>query len=306
MNIKNPKYVWMDGKIVDWDQANISILSHALHYGTGIFEGIRAYPTENDLLIFRLEDHIKRMFESAKIYYIDIGYDLNVLCSSVIDLIRKNNMKGRTYIRPITYVGYGGIGLNFTGFPIHTAICTVSFENYFEKDGLNACTSSWRRISDSSTPPLAKATGNYINSVLAKLESLKNGYDEAILLDHEGFVSEGSAENILIVKDNEIHTPPISSSILNGITRDTVIRLANDLKINVVERNISRTELYTCDEAFFTGTAAEVTSILEIDHRKVKNGKNGKITSKLRKSYQDLVHGRNKKYSNWLTSVYLD
>ena len=287
-----------------WNEAKIPLLTHALHYGTGVFEGVRAYPSDNNLYLFRIKEHLERLFRSAKLYYLESKHDLADLSNAIVDLLRANKMKGKTYIRPLIYVGYGGIGLNFTGFPIHAAICAVNFDHYFDKSSVKICTSSWRRISEQSTPPLSKACGNYLNSVLGKIDALKNGYDDAILLDHEGLVSEGTGENIFIVQEGKLHTPTISSSILNGITRDSVITLANDLGIEVIERNIARTELYTCEEAFFTGTAAEVTSIYEVDRRVVGSGKMGKITKVIRDLYLDSVHGRTNTHFDWLTSVY--
>lgn len=304
MKVEEPKHAWMDGEFVKWSEAKVHVLTHALHYGTAVFEGIRAYPSDSNLNVFRLKEHLERFFQSAKVYYLETKHTAEELSNAVLELLRLNSMKGKVYVRPLLYVGYGGIGLNFTGFPVRVAICAVSFENYFEKPWVKICTSSWRRISEQSTPPLAKASGNYINSVLAKIEALRDGYDEAVLLDHQGYVSEGSGENIFIVHDSKLHTPSVSSSILRGITRDTVMTLAREMDLEVVERNISRTELYTCDEAFFTGTAAEVTAICEVDRRMVGSGEPGVITQKIRKEYLDVVHGRNEDHIDWLTPVY--
>jgi branched-chain amino acid aminotransferase len=289
MNSNNPKYVWMNGEFVIWDNAKIHILTHALHYGTAIFEGIRAYPSTNNLNIFRLRDHIDRMFQSSKLYYIEQDYSVNDLISSTVELVRKNNIKTRAYIRPIIYVGYKSIGLNFTDFPIDVAIITIPFGNYFDKSTLRLRTSSWRKFSEQSTPPLAKASGNYLNSILAKLEAVRDGYDDAIMLDTHGLVSEGTGENIFIVKGNKLLTPPYTSSILRGITRDTIIKLAIDLDFTVKEQEITRFELYNSDEAFFSGTAAEITPIVEVDHRIINNGEPGNVTSTIRESYKDLV-----------------
>lgn len=297
-------YVWMDGEFVKWDDAKIPILTHALHYGTAVFEGIRAYPSEDNLNIFRLKDHVRRMMQSAKIYYINHKYTEEDLFNATVELVKRNRIRSRTYIRPIMYVGYKSIGLNFTGFPINTAIMAIPFEDYFENPMLRLRTSSWKRFSEQSTPPLAKASGNYLNSVLGKLEAVKDGYDDAVMLDMDGFISEGTGENIFIVNDGEMITPPYSSSILRGITRDTVMHLADDLGIRVTERRISRFELYNADEAFFSGTAAEITPIIEVDRRKIGNGRPGELTQKIGATYKDLVSGRYPKYSEWLTPVY--
>ena len=299
-----PTYVWFNGAIKRWNEVKLPILTHALHYGTAVFEGIRAYPSADNLNIFRLKDHLDRLLYSAKIYYLDLKYSVDDLTRGVVEVIRANGFKGRTYIRPIVFVGFGGIGLDFTGFPIEVAIVAVPFDKYFHKSAVKVKVSTWRRISNESNPPLAKAAGNYLNSALAKQEAIRDGYDEAILLDHRGYVAEGSGENIFIVREGVVYTPPTSSSILIGITRDTVMKLLTDLGYRVVERELDRSELYICDEAFFCGTAAEVTPIIEIDRRCVGNGEIGPITRQVRETYLDVVEGRNKKYAHWLTPVY--
>ena len=304
MSSNKADYVWMNGDFVKWNDAKVPILTHALHYGTGVFEGIRAYPSEDNLNIFRLKDHIDRMMHSAKIYYINHKYTTKDLINKTIELVRKNNLKTRTYIRPIIYVGYKGIGLNFTGFPINAAIIAIPFEDYFDTPMLKLRTSSWKRLSEQSIPPMAKACGNYLNSVLAKLEAVQDGYDDAIMLDIQGFVSEGTGENIFILNSDELITPPYSSSILPGITRDTVKYLANDLDLKVTERQITRFELYNADEVFFSGTAAEIAPIVEVDKRMIGRGKPGKWTKKISASFRDVVAGKQSKYKTWLTPVY--
>jgi branched-chain amino acid aminotransferase len=294
----------MDGEFVNWDDATVPILTHALHYGTAVFEGIRAYPSEDKVNIFRLRDHIDRMMQSARIYYIDHKHTAEEICNSTVELVRKNNIRSRAYIRPIIYVGYKSIGLNFTGFPINTAIIAIPFEDYFDNPMLKLRTSSWKKFSEQSMPPLAKASGNYLNSVLGKLEAVRDGYDDAIMLDIHGFVSEGTGENIFIVNDGELITPPYSSSILRGITRNTVMHLAADLGLKVTERSITRFELYTADEAFFSGTAAEIAPIIEVDRRTISDGKPGDLTRKISSAYRDIVSGRASKYREWLTPVY--
>lgn len=304
MSIEQTKYVWMDGKLVEWDKANVPILTHALHYGTGVFEGIRAYPIDDNLLVFRLGDHVSRLIESAKMYYLEHSYLKKDIEQAILELLKANEIRTSAYIRPLIFVGYGGIGLNFTGFPIKVAITTFPYGKYFDKSELKVCVSNWRRISDESMPPQTKACGNYLNSVLAKLDALKSGYDDAILLDHRATVSEGTGENIFVGKDGHFATPPLSASILKGITRDSVLQLAKEFGINVVERDISRMELYQADEVFFTGTAAEVTSIVEIDRRKIGTGKIGENTIKIRDAYSQAVCGQNAKHKDWITEVY--
>jgi len=295
---------WMDGEFVRSSDAKVSVLSHALHYGTGVFEGIRAYAHSENVYIFRLKEHMERLKNSAKICYVDLKNSVDDLCSATVELIAKNEMRCQTYIRPIVFKGFGGIDLNPLKVPTHVAICLFKFESYFEKSGLDTCVSSWRRISDVSTPPMAKACGHYLNSAIAKAEAFLNGYDEAILLDSNGFVSEGTGENIFIVKDGELVTPPPTASILNGITRDTVIRLASEMRVQVVERNIARAELYTCDEAFFTGTAVEIMPILTIDKRQIGDGKMGTLTGRIKAFFSTVTSGNIEKYSSWLTPVY--
>jgi branched-chain amino acid aminotransferase len=234
----------------------------------------------------------------------DIPYSQDDLCTATIELLKKNNIRETCYIRPLVYRGFGVIGLNPIKSPVKTAIAAFPFGKYLGTEGVNCCVSSWRRISSSALPPEAKACGNYINSVLAKLEAIQNGFDEAILLDQYGYVSEGSGENIFIVRDNVIYTPPISSSILEGITRDSVFKIASDLGYRVVERIITRAELYICDEAFFSGTAAEITPIVKIDHRIIGDGKIGPVAEKIRTEFFRIVEGKNEKYRHWLTPVY--
>jgi len=300
------KYVWLDGEVVSWEKATVHVFTHALHYGTGVFEGIRAYSVEDDVLIFRLKDHVERMMESAKLYSFDLPYTGNEICDAIIGLIAKNDFHSSLYIRPIAFKGVGGISLDARATPTSVSILAFPYEKYFnhEKLGLDINVSSWRRISEPAVPGMAKACGHYINSVLARTESAEAGFDEALFLDSAGKVCEGTGENIFIVKDEQIATPGFSSGILNGITRKTVIDLIRDLGMSFTEREIARAELYTCDEAFFTGTAAEVAPILSIDRKPIGNGKPGEITSKLKTEYERVVTGLNSKYLRYLTSVY--
>ena len=299
------KFVWLDGKYVTLDKAKVPVTTHAIHYGTSIFEGIRAYWNSKNLFLFRLGDHMKRFRNSGKFYSISLNFTNKQIENAIINLCKKNNMKKSCYIRPFYFVGDYGINLHVTEkAPTNVAIFMFPFGDLFNKKGITAGVSSWRKFSISSTPPQAKMGGNYLNSILATQEAKRNGYDEAILLDKLGNVSEAPGENIFIVKDDEIITPPLSSSALAGITRDSIFELAKDRGYKVVIREITRSELYIADEVFLSGTAAEITPIIRIDQNIIGNGKVGIITSELISDYTDVVMNRNKKYSEWLTPVY--
>ena len=299
------KFVWFDGKYVTLDKAKVPVTTHAIHYGTSIFEGIRAYWNSKNLFLFRLEDHMKRFRNSGKFYSISLNFTNKQIENAIINLCKKNNMKKTCYIRPFYFVGDYGINLHVTEkAPTNVAIFMFPFGDLFNKKGITAGVSSWRKFSVSSTPPQAKMGGNYLNSILATQEAKRNGYDEAILLDKLGNVSEAPGENIFIVKDDEMITPPLSSSALAGITRDSIFELAKDRGYKVVIREITRSELYIADEVFLSGTAAEITPIIRIDQNIIGNGKVGIITSELISDYTDVVMNRNKKYSEWLTPVY--
>jgi len=299
------KFVWLDGKYVTLDKAKVPVTTHAIHYGTSVFEGIRAYWNSKNLFVFRLEDHMKRFRNSGKFYSISLNFTNKQIENAIINLCKKNNMKKTCYIRPFYFVGDYGINLHVTEkAPTNVAIFMFPFGDLFNKKGITAGVSSWRKFSVSSTPPQAKMGGNYLNSILATQEAKRNGYDEAILLDKLGNVSEAPGENIFIVKDDEIITPPLSSSALAGITRDSIFELAEDRGYKVVIREITRSELYIADEVFLSGTAAEISPIIRIDQNIIGNGKVGIITSELISDYTDVVMNRNKKYSEWLTPVY--
>jgi branched-chain amino acid aminotransferase len=305
MRSKGAEFVWLDGKFVKWEDATIPVMSHSLHYGTAVFEGIRAYSTESNLFIFRLEDHMKRLHRSASIYCLELHSNVKELCDATLKLARKIAMKRSCYIRPLAFVGLHGIDLNITKeSPTHTVIIIFPFERYFNEEGIQACISSWRRIHDNSSPPLAKAAGNYLNSVLATQECKRNGYDESIMLDIYGNVSEASGENIFLVKNNKISTPSIANSSLEGITRDTAMNIAHRLGHSIVERPITRTELYMADEIFLTGTAAEIVGITHLDGKPICDGKEGPITKKIREMYAQIVNGRVEEYVEWLTPVW--
>jgi branched-chain amino acid aminotransferase len=299
------KFVWFDGKIVRDEDAKVPVMTHAIHYGTSVFEGLRGYWNSKNLYIFRLEDHIKRFRNSGKVYSISLRFTDKEIANAVIELCKKNNVKESCYIRPFYFVGKHGINLHVTeDTPTHAAIVMFPFGELFNKNGIKVGISSWRRIHDISTPPLAKMGGNYLNSILATQESKRNGYDEAVLLDHLGNISEAPGENIFIIRDGKLLTPPPSSSALEGITKDSVIKIAKDLGYQTVEREIPRTEIYFSDEVFLTGTAAEITPVISVDGKVIGDGKVGKITGKIRTIYSDITMGKNKKYSKWITPVY--
>jgi branched-chain amino acid aminotransferase len=305
MKTKGAEFIWFDGKLVKWEEATVPVMSHALHYGTSVFEGIRAYPTKNNLYVFRLNEHMERLHRSASVYSLSVKYSAKELCDATIELLKRISIKESLYIRPLTFVGMHGIDLNITkDSPTHTVIITFPFAKYFNGEGLKVCVSSWRRNHDSSTPPMAKAAGNYLNSILAIQESKRNGYDESVLLDLEGNVSEASGENIFIIRNDIIYTPYSANSVLEGITRDTTITIARDMGYEFAERPISRTELYMSDELFLTGTAAEIIAITNIDGHQIGNGREGPVTKSIREMYTKLVSAGVKKYMDWLTPVW--
>src|ERR687887_700109 len=299
--------IWMDGSLVKWDDAKIHVLTHGLHYGTAVFEGIRCYKTISGPAIFRLPDHIQRLMDSGKIYFMDLGYSKSQLQDAVIDTISANGIE-ECYIRPIAYYGYGKMGVNPLPNKVSIAIAVWKWDEYLKEgkteNGARLMVSNWNRIDNRSMPMLAKATANYANSALARVEALKAGFDEAIMLNTSGMVVEASAENIFIVKNNTLITPSITSGALNGITRDSILDLAKENKIYYEIRNILRDELYTADEVFLTGTATEVTPVAEIDSRVIGDGNGGIITNQLKKLFESVVHGKDKKFSKkWLTAI---
>ncbi len=300
-----PKFVWFDGKLVRDEDAKVPVMTHAIHYGTSVFEGLRGYWNSKNLNIFRLQDHIKRFRNSGKVYSIALRFTDKEIANAIIQICKKNNVKESCYIRPFYFIGKHGINLHVTeNTPTHAAIVMFPFGELFNRNGIKVGISSWRRIHDISTPPLAKMGGNYLNSILATQESKRNGYDEAILLDHLGNISEAPGENIFIIRDGKLLTPPPSSSALEGITKDSVVKIAEDLGYQTVEREIPRTEIYFADEVFLTGTAAEISPVISVDGKKVGDGKVGKVTENIRKVYSDITMGKNKKYSKWITPVY--
>ena len=306
MPITQVEKIWMDGELVDWQDAQIHVLSHALHYGTGVFEGIRAYETARGAAVWHLDEHLRRLFRSAKLYHMEIPYSREALTEATKDLIRANGLNA-CYIRPLALRGYGELGVNPLEAPINVVIAVWPWGAYLGEEaleqGVRIKISSWRRNSQNSLPAAAKATGQYINSVLAKVESLKAGYDEAIMLNEAGQITDGSGENVFVIRDGVLTTPPISAGCLDGVTRGTVITLARELGYTVQEESLVRTDLYNADECFFTGTAAELTPIREIDDRVVGEGHRGPITKELQSAFFAATKGEDPKHADWLTYV---
>jgi branched-chain amino acid aminotransferase len=296
--------IWLNGEFVAWEDAKVHVLTHALHYGTGVFEGIRAYETANGTAIFRNQDHLERLEKSAKLYYMDLPYPREQLREVTHELIARNGFKS-CYIRPLVWRGYGPMGLNPLENPVEAMVAVWEWGAYLgeegKRNGVRARTSSYRRISSESLIPHAKASGQYLNSVLAKIESLKAGYEEAILLDDKGYVCEGTGENVFVIKDGVIHTPGQADAILDGINRKSCIQIARDLGYDVIERNIARAELALADEVFLTGTAAELTPMREIDD--IEIGPPGPITREIQGVFEDALYGRDVRYADWLDLV---
>ncbi len=298
--------IWQNGELVAWDDAKVHVLTHGLHYGTGVFEGERAYETAQGTAIFRHRDHLERLFQSAKLYYMPIPFTLEELRRATHELIAANELR-ECYVRPLVFRGYGQMGLNPLDAPVEVAIAVWKWPSYLgeegKRDGVRAKVASWRRISHDSLIPHAKASGQYLNSVLAKIESLNAGYEEAILLDAQGFVSEGSGENIYAVRSGQIVTPPQTAGILDGITRRSVIEIARDAGYELVERNLARAELYLADEVFVSGTAAELVPVREIDDHVIGRGEPGPVTRQIQGTLDDALHGRDERYLEWLDVV---
>lgn len=297
--------IWLDGEQVPWREARIHVLTHTLHYGMGVFEGVRAYKTDRGTAIFRLEDHTKRLFRSAHILRMAMPYDETTINRACVGLLRDNNLE-TAYIRPMCFYGAEGMGLHAENLNVHAMIAAWSWGSYLGKEaverGIRVKTSSFTRHHVNISMCKAKANGNYMNSMLALQEALDCGYDEALLLDNEGFVAEGSGENIFLVRDNVLYTPELTSA-LEGITRETIIALARENGLEVREGRLTRDEVYIADEVFFTGTAAEVTPVRELDGRSIGNGSIGEVTAKLQSLYFDLVNGRLPQHADWLTHV---
>ncbi len=298
--------IWMDGEMVEWRDAKIHVLSHTLHYGCGAFEGVRAYKTDKGTAIFRLKEHTERLFNSAKILRMAIPFTKEQVSEAQRAVVRANQLES-CYLRPLTWIGSQKLGVSPRGNQIHLMVAAWAWGAYLGEDGMKrgirVKTSSYTRHHVNITMTQAKAVSNYTNSILANMEALDDGYDEALLLDVSGFVSEGAGENIFVVKDGKVYTPDLSAGALNGITRNTVVHICQDLGIELVQKRITRDEIYISDEAFFTGTAAEVTPIRELDRVEIGTGSRGPITEKIQAAFFDIVGGRNPKYASWLTLV---
>jgi branched-chain amino acid aminotransferase len=298
--------IWLNGEFVAWEDAKVHVLTHAMHYGTGVFEGIRAYETERGTAVFRHQDHLNRIEASAKLYYMDLPYSKQQLREVTHELIVRNGFKS-CYIRPLVWRGYGPMGLNPLENPVEAMIAVWEWGAYLgeegKRDGVRARVSSYRRISPDSLIPHSKASGQYLNSVLAKIESIKSGYDEAILLDDTGRVCEGTGENVFVIKEGVIYTPPQTAGILDGINRKSCIQIARDLGYELIERDVARAELALADEVFLTGTAAELTPMASIDDIPIGNGSRGEVTLAVQSAFEDALHGRSERYREWLDVV---
>ncbi len=298
--------IWYNGELVNWDAANVHVLSHVVHYGSSVFEGIRCYNTEKGPAVFRLEEHVDRLFDSAKIYRMEIPYTREEVCEAILETIRVNGLEA-CYIRPVVFRGYGSLGVDPMTCPVETVIAVWEWGQYLGdealKRGVSVCTSSWNRVAPNTLPFLAKAGGNYLNSQLVRMEANANGYDEGIVLGTDGLISEGSGENIFVIRGSTVYTPASHHAILSGITRDTAITLARDAGIIVEERGIPREFLYIADEVFFTGTAAEITPICQIDKIQIGLGERGPVTEKLQQLFFDILYAKVEDSYNWLSFV---
>ncbi len=306
MSVTKTDYIWMNGTLVRWDDAKIHVLSHVIHYGSSVFEGMRVYKTPKGPAAFRLRDHTERLFDSAKIYRMEIPYSCDQIDEAILGLVGANRMD-ECYVRPIVYRGYGTVGVDPNGAPIDVSIATWDWGKYLGAEalerGVSVCFSSWTRLAPNTLPTMAKSGANYMNSQLIKMEAITHGYVEGIALDVNGHVSEGSGENIFLVRKGTLITPPFSASILPGITRNSIICLARDMGIDVIEQDIPREAVYLADEVFFTGSAAEVTPISKVDQITIGSGKCGSITRQLQRAYFDIIDGKAEDRHGWLTPV---
>ena len=307
MPFEEVKKIWMNGRLVDFADAKIHVLTHALHYGSGLFEGIRSYETKKGAAVFRLDEHIRRLYDSCKIYRFDIPYSFDEFKRACIDVIQANDFDD-CYLRPLVYRGFHSLGVHPAACPVDVVVAAWKWGKYLGAEGfeqgVDVRISSWNRMAPNTFPALAKATANYMNSILIRTEAAADGYAEGIALDVSGYVSEGSGENVFVVRDNRILTPPLGASVLAGITRDTIIRLSRDLGFEVVETIIPREALYVADELFLTGTAAEVTPVRSIDRITIGNGRRGPVTERVQKEYFAYIGGEIPDRYNWLTPVY--
>jgi branched-chain amino acid aminotransferase len=306
MDSSTGKYIWHNGDFINWEDATIHVMSHVIHYGSSVFEGIRTYDTHMGPAIYRLNDHIQRLSDSAKIYRMDVSWTVDELSGACIDTVKKSGF-GACYIRPVVFRGFGPFGVNPFDNPLETYIATWEWGSYLGIDalenGVDVCFSTWGRTAPNTLPALAKAGANYMNSQLIKMEAIVNGYSEGIALDHQGFISEGSGENIFVIRNGVILTPPLSSSILPGLTRDSVIYLLEEMGYKVKEVNIPREAIFIADEVFFTGTAAEITPIRSVDKIQIGSGKRGKITEEVQNAFFGIFKGETKVPENWLSPI---
>ena len=304
--MKKSEFIWLDGELVEWDNANVSVMTHTLHYGTGVFEGMRARNTDKGTSIQFLDNHVDRLYRSAEAYNLEIPFNKNVISNAIKEIVKINNLKS-AYIRPLVFFGDGEMGLLPKDIPVRVAIAAWEWGAYLGDDagsqGVNVCISDWQRISPKSFKPFAKGVGGYMNSTLAKIDAVKQGFDDAIMLSDNGKVAEGSGQNIFIYKNNQLLTPPIETGALGGITRKTVMEIANYLDIIVTEQDLSPSDLFSSEEIFFTGTATEIVGVVSVDSNKIGDGSVGKITSKIRNKYLEIVNGQEDNFKNYITLI---
>ena len=304
--MKKSKFIWLDGELVDWDNANVSVMTHTLHYGTGVFEGMRARDTDKGTSVQFLDDHVDRLYRSAEAYNLEIPFNKNVISNAIKEIVKVNNLKS-AYIRPLVFFGDGEMGLLPQNIPVRVAIAAWEWGAYLGDDagskGVNVCISDWQRISPKSFKPFAKGVGGYMNSTLAKIDAVKEGFDDAIMLSDNGTVAEGSGQNIFIYKNDQLLTPSIETGALGGITRKMVIEIANYLDIPVVEQDLSPADLIASDEIFFTGTATEIVGVVSVDSNKISDGTVGEVTSKIRTKYLEIVNGQDDNFKNYITLI---
>ncbi len=304
--MKKSEFIWLDGELVEWDNANVSVMTHTLHYGTGVFEGMRARETEKGTSVQFLDDHVDRLYRSAEAYNLEIPFNKNVISNAIKEIVKVNKLKS-AYIRPLVFFGDGEMGLLPQDIPVRVAIAAWEWGAYLGDDagsqGVNVCISDWQRISPKSFKPFAKGVGGYMNSTLAKIDAVKEGFDDAIMLSDNGTVAEGSGQNIFIYKNDQLLTPSIDTGALGGITRKMVIEIANYLDIPVVEQDLSPADLIASDEIFFTGTATEIVGVVSVDSNKISDGTVGEVTSKIRTKYLEIVNGQDDNFKNYITLI---
>ncbi len=304
--MKKSEFIWLDGELVEWDNANVSVMTHTLHYGTGVFEGMRARETEKGTSVQFLDDHVDRLYRSAEAYNLEIPFNKNVISNAIKEIVKVNKLKS-AYIRPLVFFGDGEMGLLPQDIPVRVAIAAWEWGAYLGDDagsqGVNVCISDWQRISPKSFKPFAKGVGGYMNSTLAKIDAVKEGFDDAIMLSDNGTVAEGSGQNIFIYKNDQLLTPSIETGALGGITRKMVIEIANSLDIPVIEQDLSPADLIASDEIFFTGTATEIVGVVSVDSNKISDGTVGEVTSKIRTKYLEIVNGQDDNFKNYITLI---